>query len=383
MTEALVNADSLKAARKRAGLALADVAERMGQPEDKVQAWERGDARPTFVQAKKMANVLHVPFASLFAAPTVAPTVDLPDLRTVGGRGARARFSIDLIEVYQDALFKQGWVSDARREEAAPLAFVGAGRGIGDPAAGAIAIRKLLGIDAATRRGAPQADDFLRVLVQRAEAAGILVLRSSTVGSNTHRPLDVAEFRGFAISDEYAPLVFINTHDAKAAQVFTFIHELAHLWRAETGVSRPDIELAQRKHAEAEAFCDAVAAEALVPAAELTPVWSKGERLASNADRLRRTFKVSGLVVARRARDLGLVTQKAYAAYAAEEMARVYKRSGDSGPSFLTMVKLRNGAVVTEMVVRAVQAGRLLYRDASLLLGVQPPIVDKLAADGG
>lgn len=383
MTEAIINPASLKAARVRAGLSVGVLAERLHQAEDKVAAWEKGEARPTFVQARKLASVLHAPFAALFIAPSTKTPTELPDLRTVGGRSARSRFSADLIAVYEDAQFKQGWVADQRREEGEPLAFVGEGRGINDATSGARAIAALLGIDAVLRRNSRDPADFLRFLVQRAEAAGVLVLRSATVGSNTHRPLDVGEFRGFAISDPHAPLVFINTADAKAAQVFTFIHELAHIWRAETGVSRADIEHAQRSHAETEAFCDAVAAEVLVPEVELRPNWSKELEIAGNVDVLRRRFKVSGLVIARRARDLGLVSQRAYAAYAAEQMKRVPKVAGDGGPTFLTMVRLRNGAMVTDLVVRAVLAGRLLYRDAGLLLGVQPPVVDKLAADGG
>ena len=383
MAQALVNPRSLKAARARAGLSTAVLAERLKQAETKIEKWESGDARPTFVQARRLATVLRAPFASLFTDPGAVTPVELPDLRTVGGREVHRHFSIDLVEVYQDALFKQGWVADERRDEAPPLVFVGAGRAERKPEIGAAALRTLLSLDTQTRQSCPQADDLLRLLIRRAEAAGVLVLRSSTVGSNTHRPLDVAEFRGFAISDSHAPLVFVNTADAKVAQVFTFIHELAHLWRAETGVSRPDIEHSHRVHTEAEEFCDAVAAECLVPAEDLVPMWSESASLASNADSLRRRFKVSGLVVARRGRDLGLATQKEYAAYVAEQMRRPPKNTSDSGPSFLVMVRLRNGNVITDMVVHGIRSGRLLYRDAGMLLGVHPPIVDKLAAGGG
>jgi Zn-dependent peptidase ImmA (M78 family)/DNA-binding XRE family transcriptional regulator len=382
MAEALVNPKSLRAARDRAGLSTASVAERLQQTETKIEKWEAGDARPTFVQARRLATVLHAPFASLFTDPGSVEPVDLPDLRTIGGRRTHARFTIDLVEVYQDALFKQGWVAEERREEKAPLQFVGAGRRERNPKIGAEALRALLNLDLEARESCRQPEDLLRLLIQRAEAAGVLVLRSSTVGSNTHRPLDVEEFRGFAISDPHAPLVFINTADAKVAQVFTFVHELAHLWRAETGVSRPDIEHSSRVHAEAEEFCDAVAAECLVPADELVPAWSKTASLAVNADTLRRRFKVSGLVVARRGRDLGLTSQREYALYAAEQMQRTPKNASDSGPSFLVMVRLRNGNVITDMVVRGIRAGRLLYRDAAMLLGVQPPTVDKLTAGG-
>ena len=124
MAEALVNPKSLKAARARAGLSTATLAERLKQAAAKVEEWEAGDARPTFVQARRLASILHTPFALLFIEPGAAEPVALPDLRTVGTHRATAHFSLDLVEVYQDALFKQGWVADERREDIAPVALV-------------------------------------------------------------------------------------------------------------------------------------------------------------------------------------------------------------------------------------------------------------------
>ena len=49
------------------------------------------------------------------------------------------------------------------------------------------------------------------------------------------------KFQGFALVDEYAPLVFVNNADFKAAQMFTLAHELAHLFVGETGVSSLNI----------------------------------------------------------------------------------------------------------------------------------------------
>lgn len=72
--------------------------------------------------------------------------------------------------------------------------------------------------------------DFLSYIMRRAEDLGGLVMQRGIVGNNTRRRLDVDEFRGFAISDSFAPLVFINARDAKAAKNFTIVHELCHLW---------------------------------------------------------------------------------------------------------------------------------------------------------
>src|SRR5699024_535018 len=102
-------------------------------------------------------------------------------------------------------------------------------------------------------------EDYFRLLVQRIEQAGILVMRESYIHHHT-RPLSVQEFRGFAIADALAPVVFINQADAPAARLFTLIHELAHIWIGQTGVSDANPQTKRKE----EIFCNAVAAEFLV-----------------------------------------------------------------------------------------------------------------------
>lgn len=386
MAEAGVNAAMLRWARERAGLSLHDLRARVrDQWSEKLAEWEAGRGGPTFEQARKLASVLRAPLGYLFLDEPPAAEIDVPDLRTVGNE--RQPMSVDLIDVVMDSQRKQAWLREYREEHGLPrLPWVGASSRTEAPQAIARRIMEALGLTARLREESKAWDGYLRVLIERAEDAGALVLRSGTVGNNTHRPLDVEEFRGFALVDAWAPVVFVNTRDVPPAQIFTLVHELVHLVIGVEGVSNaPVAKEASRQLRSEEELCNRVAAEVLLPGEEFAAAWSSQTRLAENAQGLARRFKVSQLVVARRALDDGLVTPQEYWPFVRRRMAEAQRqrdtqREGDGGPPFLTMVKVHNGRGFIATVVRAVRAGELSYREGARLLGTKPKHIDELGA---
>ena len=199
--------------------------------------------------------------------------------------------------------------------------------------------------------------------------AGILVMKSGVVGNNPHRPLLVEEFRGFALFDEYAPLIFINGADTKAAQMFTLAHELAHLWLGESGVS--NLYATMSPNIAIEKFCNQVAAELLVPLAEFTAAWNTKNDPLLEARRLAGKFKVSTLVLLRRALDAGFVNQTDFEQLFDEESKRLIDLvSGRSGGDFYLTQKSRLGSRFAQAIIESTLEGRTLYRDAFQLLGV-------------
>jgi Zn-dependent peptidase ImmA (M78 family) len=150
----------------------------------------------------------------------------------------------------------------------------------------AATIRTALGFDLEERRKMPTWTDALRRLIQQADALGILVMVNGVVGNNNYRRLDPDEFRGFALADDVAPLVFINGADAKAAQMFTFAHEMAHLWLGQTALS--DVGPVTAPIHGVERWCSQIAAELLVPLAVLRAEYQPSEDLRRALDRLAR-----------------------------------------------------------------------------------------------
>jgi Zn-dependent peptidase ImmA (M78 family) len=119
----------------------------------------------------------------------------------------------------------------------------------------------------------------------------------------------VTEFRGFVLVDEYAPLVFINGADGKAAQMFTLAHELAHVWFGRSAAF--DLRDLQPANERTELACNSVAAEFLVPKTELQRSWPTLQQDPEPFQAIARQFKVSALVGARRALDLQLISRVA------------------------------------------------------------------------
>lgn len=385
MAKALINGGVLRWARERAALPVEEVAGRMKQDVERVLAWEAGEDQPTFRQAQTVANLVHVPFGFLFLQAPPEEVLPLPDLRTVGGAPA-GHLDLNTRDLLRDVMFKHDWFVEVLEEQGHErLPFVGRFSVRSNPVDVATDMRQTLGV-AREARAALNWEVYLRTLMLRTEDAGIWVMRSGIVGSNTHRALNVGQFRGFAISHPIAPLVFINGRDAKAAQIFTLAHELAHIWIGSSGISNVQIGRADYgTNRQTEIFCNRVAAEFLVPAAQFEDQWSPQAAPAANYDRLARLFKVSRVVIARRALDLGKIQEPVYSRFYREQEAEWEREDDDvgGGGDFYLSLPIRNGRRFTYEVASRAVAGRTLFREAAALLNVKPasiPAVFKRAA---
>jgi Zn-dependent peptidase ImmA (M78 family) len=190
------------------------------------------------------------------------------------------------------------------------LRYVGSLKNGDPPEAVAQCMREVLGVREDWASEHASCTEALKYLRESMEDAGIIVVVNGVVGNNTHRKLEVSEFRGFVLVDEYAPLAFVNGSDAKAAQMFTLAHELAHVCHGSSAAF--DLREVRTADDPMEQRCNKAAAEFLVPTKLMMDLWQTVEDKDKPFESVARTFKVSGIVAARRALDLGLITKKIF-----------------------------------------------------------------------
>lgn len=359
-----VNPKLLVWARERSGLEPDDLMRRF----PKLGEWEEGDRSPTLKQLESFAKATHTPVGFLFLQEPPEQQVPIPDYRTMGDGGV-ARPSPDLLDTIFQCQQRQEWYRDfaqVTRED--PVAFIDSLTTSAAVVEAATAMRRALAFDVGER--GPTWADALRLLIEHAEDRGVLVMVNGVVGSNTHRKLDPREFRGFALVDPLAPLVFVNAADTKAAQIFTLAHELAHLWLGESALSNAD--LISTPSVAVERWCNQVAAEFLVPLASVTAEFSRDQPLADELERLARRFKVSTLVVLRRVYDAGHLEWDAYRAAHRAELERILEildERGGSGGNFLSTQPVRVSKRFARAVITSTLEGQTLHRDALQMLG--------------
>jgi Zn-dependent peptidase ImmA (M78 family) len=293
--------------------------------------------------------------------------VPIPDFRTAGNVH-KLHPTPDLLDTIYICQQRQEWYRDfARSVGEGPLAFVGSVNVKSPVVSTAETIRHALGFDLEERRQMPTWTDALRHFVDQADTLGILVMCSGVVLNNNRRHLDPEEFRGFAMADNLAPLVFINGADTKAAQMFTLAHELAHIWLGQSAVS--DSQAVLMPELEVENWCNQVAAELLVPLVVLRAEYDEAAGLGYEVNRLARHFKVSTLVILRRIHDAGGLTRaELWEAYEQELVRLSAFPKGSGGNFYLTQAARVSKRFARALVVSTLE-GQTLHRDAFRMLG--------------
>lgn len=335
----------------------------------KLDQWLASDAQPTLKQLQDFAKAVGVPFGYLLLREPPSWTLPVPDFRE-GFNGAPAP-SADLIAVISQSQRRQEWYRDyALSLGAEPLEFVGAAAGIG-PLDAAAGIRRALDFEVDARRGTWA--DTRKTLLRSFEALGGLTVATSMVDNNTHRPLDENEFRGFALVDDIAPLVFVNTHQTLNGQIFTLAHEIAHVWRGASGIGNENARSDARSGIER--WCNAVASEVLVPRDDLALLHTRvaNAPLTEALDALAHDFRCGTLVVLQALHRTGIRPIEHYTdAYDAEvARLRALTEASESGGSHYNNQPFRIGERLSRALVADALKGRTPVTEAMRLMSMK------------
>jgi Zn-dependent peptidase ImmA (M78 family)/transcriptional regulator with XRE-family HTH domain len=382
--KAFITPAVFKWARESARMSLESAASKVDVDVSKLVEWERGESLPTIRQAELLAKAYRRPFALLFLPEIPNDFQPLQDFRRKNSKelGTAATFII------RDIRQKQSWIKALYEENNYNrLDFVGRFNRRNSVAQVARDILRVLDIHPSQY----ETDNPIKEWIAKAESKGIFISRTSFVHSKL--TLDSEEMQGFVIADEIAPFVFINSDDWNAPQLFTLVHELAHIWIAESGISNDiQLEIKNRdKYHPVELFCNQVAAHALMPDEVMKDIPSSVFSSAEKIFAASRKLGVSSASLLVRGLQMQIISTDKYHKLKKEVDARfeefvqkeqskkdLQQRKG--GPDYYLLLVNKNGQLFTQVVMDAYYGGMIMPTEASNLLNTQVKNFDKLQA---
>ena len=370
---AQINPEVLKWARESAHISVEEVARRLKVKPEKIRMWESGKAYPTIRQMETCTTLFRRPLAVFFLPE---PPKDFHTLRDFRKKDKQAPYSRALTFIIRDILQRQAWMRDFLKEQNEPkLDFIGKYTTDDDPKRIAWDIRETLEI-----HDIPTGKNPLNFWVEKTENKGIFV--SLTGNVHNRLPVEPDEVKGFSTSDRYAPFIFVNSKDSKNSQLFTLVHELAHLWLDVSGVSSFDIvdfRMEQDKFDPLEIHCNAITAEVLMPEHSIKSFFQHQELNLSNINKCAEKLHVSTYAMIVRLLNLEMMSEKAFYEYKAlfsrqyreylKQQAKKEKREG--GPNYYLLQVRKNSRLFSRMIYFLYKGGEISGIEAGNLLDIR------------
>lgn len=240
---------------------------------DLIKKWISGEKEPTFSQIETVSKKTNIPFGYFFLEKPPVEECKIVDFRTVDSISIQNP-SRDLIDTVDMMSGIQEWMAEYNKDNGASrYEFVGSIKITDSVISTANIIRKELNLNPNWFESFRNAKEAFNSLRNTISDLGIIVMMNGIVGNNTHRTLNVSEFRAFALTDPYAPLIFINSRDTDNGKLFSLLHELVHVLIGKDDFYN-DTHGVSQKVSKEEQFCNAVTAEILVPDSVFIAEWS-------------------------------------------------------------------------------------------------------------
>lgn len=333
----------------------------------KINEWQKKTDKPTFKQLVAVAHILNIPFGYFFLNTIPKKTYPIPHYRSYGRTPFKP--SPELLETLEILKERQEWAKDILEGYKQPLPFANIISVKTNIQTAVEILRDSFDISSswAFNKSIITWDDAFRFLIRKAEDAGVFVVVNGVVNNDPNKGLNLEEFRGFVLYDEYAPFVFINGKDFITGKIFTIIHELVHIL---IGISASfDLINLFPANNEIEEFCDQVTAEFLVPENLLNIEFNNH---GANYSKLARRFRVSRIVIARRLFDTDKISKEEFLdAYNSFRTSPNEKKGQDgAGGNFYNTAPYRISRSFFNLVYSALQQDKILYRDAFRITGL-------------
>ena len=343
---------------------------------EKLVGWEEGTGLPTIRQAEILARAYRRPYSMLFVSEIPHDFSALRDLRKQGSVELGTASAFIIREIQQ----KQAWISDLFKQgDEGALEFVGKYSLKDRPVVVANDILSTLQIDPSNYSH----NNPMKEWVEKAEVNGIFISRTSFI--HARLTIGTDEVQGFCIADMYAPFIFVNSHDWATSQLFTLVHELAHIWIEVSGISNEiggDVVQKDNLHP-VERFCREVTVNALMPANILNNLAGKLFEKKNTVVRTARKMGVSTFTFLSRLRELELVSAKRYEdlkdeaeqAFVEflerEEKKKSKQKDSKGGPNYYQLLVNKNSPQFTRVVMDAFRGGTIAPNQASTLLNTR------------
>lgn len=295
--------------------------------------------------------------------------LSINDFRTVNSN--KIRPSINLKEEIDFCKSQQDWYSDfVRQNDIIPFEYINKFTLKDSSKIAGDSLRKYLGISYERANNPAEYYKFLKSIFENHN----ILVNTSKVLKHTKNKLSVSEFRGFALTDKFAPLIFVNGNDSVNAQVFTLCHELGHICLGLSGVS----DISSKNDFKSEKWCNEFAANVLLPEKDISEDFNKNDDFDEFLEKSIKKYHVSLNALLIRILNLRLISKADFDYYweQAEIQYRKFlessnKKTNKSGGSYYRTVNSRLSRLLTKSLIAATTVGQTTYREATSLLGLK------------
>ena len=367
-----INRDNLRIARENMGLSTPAVSKKISASEkDLIAGWERGESLPSWSHVEKLAKLYNVPELLFFSNETIQKNKAIPDYRV----GVNEENDEKVKKLINLVITRQKWLERFLKTEGySKNRLQGTGKDLNTPKQLAQFITEKLDISLTDIKEFSRRKDALHYLIERAEKQGIFVGKTVSY----HR-LEVDDLRGLFVSNDYCPFIVLNRRDALSAQIFSFVHELAHFFRKSDALSNSlDFRSTTRNVSSEEVFCNKVAAELLLPEQEFT----KDFYNKADIDSISELYKVSKLFIFYRLKELGKIRreiqrnlEKEIERETEESLRAKAEKEKKDGGNYTNSMKDSNGSLFNRTVHASYLENKIGYVEAANLLRFSPEMV--------